>query len=454
MAKDATYADSAYMVEVDTARQKVSAMRVHISDSPISSSVASFSRTQLQPDDLYPYSDFGRSIAMDGDLLIVGSTGKYVGSPKTAGAIYAYRVTTSGVTFIRKITPSDGHTADLFGWSVAVCGSVVLVGAPGKTGGGCVYFFEDNDTGVWPEQCVVGSDTASGDQFGHSVAIVSGKAVVGARYDNSSTGSAYVFTGSATSWTQSTKLTASDGASGDSFGWAVGLSDTLVAVGSPYDDDVAANSGSMYLYAWGTWSETKVQHSDPASGDHFGSAVSVCDDDVLVGAPEKNGAGGEYQAGIAYLFESGSQARKIAASDAVAGDRFGCAVCMKDRSAIVGAFAADTVPASGDNFGKFYVFLRSTWGEYKTITDTWETFPTWSDSYLGSSVFIEETLEVYGAGSPYQSDPSVSYAWGAAHVWGDLSLPGPAGQLSLTALSMLIGAKRGLWRSDTTRRMS
>ena len=99
------------------------------------------------------------------------------------------------------------------------------------------------------------SDGATGDNFGWSVA-VSGdgnSVVIGARYDDdrgSNSGSAYVFTRSGSSWTQQAKLTASDGAASDNFGWSVAVSGdgSTAVIGAHGDDDRGDGSGSAYIF--------------------------------------------------------------------------------------------------------------------------------------------------------------------------------------------------------------
>ena len=101
-------------------------------------------------------------------------------------------------------------------------------------------------------------------------------------------GSAYVFTRSGTTWTQQAKLTASDGAADDYFGYSVALSGDTALVGA-YWDDVGANydQGSAYVFTRSgtTWTQqAKLTASDGAAGDHFGHSVALSGDTALVGA--------------------------------------------------------------------------------------------------------------------------------------------------------------------------
>jgi hypothetical protein len=95
------------------------------------------------------------------------------------------------------------------------------------------------------------ADGASGDWFGYSVALSGERIVIGAFYDDdngSASGSAYVFEREGGTWQQKQKLTAADGASGDRFGFSVAISGERIVVTTYGDDDKGDNSGSAYVF--------------------------------------------------------------------------------------------------------------------------------------------------------------------------------------------------------------
>lgn len=99
------------------------------------------------------------------------------------------------------------------------------------------------------ETKLTASDGASGDLFGFSVAIDGSTGIVGALFgdgNETNSGSAYLF--DVTTGTQTAKLTASDGSSGDRFGESVAIDGNIAIVGAGDDDDNGSNSGSAYLY--------------------------------------------------------------------------------------------------------------------------------------------------------------------------------------------------------------
>ena len=155
-----------------------------------------------------------------------------------------------------KITASDGARNDRFGYSVSISGDYAIVGADSDDDNGIfsgsAYVFKRSGTSWTQEAKLLASDGATGDQFGFSVSISGDYAVVGAFADDDNgenSGSAYLFKRSGTSWTQEAKLLASDGAAGDQFGLSASISGDYAVVGAFADDDNGDRSGSAYLYS-------------------------------------------------------------------------------------------------------------------------------------------------------------------------------------------------------------
>ena len=170
-----------------------------------------------------------------------------------------------------KLTASDAATGDAFGSSVAIDGDTIVVGASRKDDQtGAVYVFRTTDGGATYDELakLTASDAAEGDRFGWSVAIDGGTIVVGTPYDDDAgltSGSAYVFltTDGGATYGQVAKLTASDGAASDYFGYSVAISGGTVVVGAYWDDDGGYSSGSVYVFS-GAGSEGLVASSDSA----------------------------------------------------------------------------------------------------------------------------------------------------------------------------------------------
>lgn len=213
-----------------------------------------------------------------------------------AGATYPVTVDPLIVNEEVKLTASDAGHLDRFGDfdSVAISGATVVVGAhangdAGSSSGSAYVFFRSGST--WSEQAkLTASDAAADDQFGRSVSVSGDTVVVGAVGDDdggSDSGSAYVFTRSGTLWSEQAKLTASDAAAGDWFGISVAVSGDTVVVGAPFDDGDHDRTGSVYVFLRsGTlWSQqAKLTSSDPEDSADLGISVSVSGDTVVAGA--------------------------------------------------------------------------------------------------------------------------------------------------------------------------
>ena len=209
------------------------------------------------------------------------------------------------------------------------------------------------------EQKLTASDAAAGDRFGFYVSLSGDTAVIGATEDDNTSGAAYMFERDSTGyWREQQKLTASDRASGDGFGWGLSISGDTAVIGSSHDDDNGDRSGSAYVFVRdgaGIWREQqKLTASNGADSDRFGVAISISGDKVLIGADQDANGGN----GSAYLFaRDGSgvwQEQKIfTASDGAANDSFGWSVSLSGYTAMVGAFKDDD---NGFESGSVYVF--------------------------------------------------------------------------------------------------
>lgn len=133
----------------------------------------------------------------------------------------------------------------------------------------------------FPTLLAMDGTVGAGDNYGWSVAVDGNLAVVGAYEDDeaaSGAGAAYVFTGSGANWTQQAKLTASDGGMDDYFGYSVSLDGETIVVGAHREDQPTTEAGAAYVFTRtaGAWTqEQKLIASDGASGDYFGYSVAL-----------------------------------------------------------------------------------------------------------------------------------------------------------------------------------
>ena len=307
---------------------------------------------------------FGLSVALDGDTALIGAQHD---DDKGGNSGSAYVFTRSGGTWSQqaKLTAADGATSDMFGSRVALDGNTALIGSysdddKGAESGSAYVFTRSG--GTWSQQAkFTASDGAASDWFGYSVSLDGDAALIGSRNDDDKgvdSGSAYVFTRSGGTWSQQAKLTAADGAAGDYFSFVLSLDGDTVLVGALQDDDKGSDSGSAYVFtrSGGTWSQqAKLTASDGAAGDVFGYSVSLDGNTALIGAYQDDDKGND--SGSAYVFtRSGGtwgQQAKLTAADGAANDFFGISVSLDGGTALIGAYQDDD---KGTGSGSVYFF--------------------------------------------------------------------------------------------------
>jgi hypothetical protein len=317
-------------------------------------------QAKLVADDAGAADVFGSSVAIEGDTVVVGAPG----DDGRIGAAYVF--TRAGGTWTQraKLTASDGLPGDNFGQSVAISAERVVVGAPysGPHGvfSGSAYVFLLDPLGWVQLVKLTASDGAAQDRFGQSVAINGDSVVVGAPYADApgaDSGAVYVFVRSVMTWFQS-KLTAADGGGGDRFGESVAISGDTVIIGATLSGHPSMEYGCAYVFdrSTGSWIQSKLTSTDGTPGDHFGFRVAVNGDTAVIGA--LHDSSGAASSGSAYVFvkAGGTWTRlvKLSPVDRAVGDQFGSSVAISANTLVVGAACDDSF---GDASGSAYVSL-------------------------------------------------------------------------------------------------
>ncbi|MEE9130266.1 MAG: FG-GAP repeat protein [Phycisphaerales bacterium] len=314
---------------------------------------------KLLPNDGTAGDQFGVSVAISGTLAIVGARAGDNEYGEVPGSAYLFD--TSSAVQIFKLLPSNGALNDLFGISVGISGTRAIVGAAFvDASSGAAYLFDTSTGGQ-----IFGpltNDGALDDKFGRAVAISGTRAIVGAWGDSdngSQAGAAYIF--DTTTGAQLFKLFANDGEPFDNLGISVAISGATAIVGANRDDDNGSASGSAYLFDITTGKQLfKLLANDGAADDRFGVSVAIDGTRAIVGArlDDDNGT----DSGSAYVFDvtTGQQIVKLVPSDNAAGDQFGRSVGISGVTAIVGALRDDD---NGGNSGSAYLLDATTGAE-------------------------------------------------------------------------------------------
>ena len=335
--------------------------------------------------------NFGYSVAISGDTVVVGARNDDINATSNQGSAYVFVKPSNGwaatSAYTAKLTSSDGAVADTFGSCVAISGDTIVAGAPiaavSTVRKGAVYVFVKPANG-WADMTqtakLAASDGAEGAVFGNAVAISGDTVVAGASHDTIAAqmfqGSAYVFVKPEGGWldmTQTAKLTASDGEAGDWLGMSVAMSGDTVVAGAAYDDIGATlEQGSAYVFVkpeggWLDMTQTaKLKASDGAASNLFAWSVAVEGNTIAASAYFARVGFNDLQ-GSAYVFvkpEGGwldmTQTAKLTASDGAASDAFGNSVSISGDTIVVGV-ACDDIDANTDQ-GSAYVFVKPAGG--------------------------------------------------------------------------------------------
>lgn len=313
---------------------------------------------KIVPVDGADYDKFGYSIAVQNGIALIGSPHHDVATPNDqAGAVYIYDLNT-GLEIGRLLPPTmdfNGH----FGIGVDIDGNLAAVGGftrkplgVDKTGEAFVF---DWSTGVQLHS-LVATDATKGDRMGWTVAIDGGFVLVGAHFDDDAgkdAGSAYIF--DATTGAQVHKLLPLSLGNNDSFGWKLDMENGIAVVGAHMQNGMGkANEGAIYVFDVASGNEL-ARHIPPdgVAEDKFGYSIDLDGSRLAVSSVGSDSAGSN--AGAVYVLDviTGAVEFKLTASDAETGDQFGAFVRLETNTLVVGALLEDD---GGNDAGASYQF--------------------------------------------------------------------------------------------------
>jgi len=350
---------------------------------------------------------------------------------------------------VTKLIPADAAFNSRAGWSVDINGEVVILGAPRfqVTTGDAAYIFRREGLD-WVEVFkLTGMDTAVDQEaFGYAVAIEGDTAVVGAPFEDAAganAGAVYVFgrtttlSGEAT-WELESRLTADDASAGQQFGIDVALAGDRLVVGARGDGANGFGAGAAYVFersmspeagddvlpGGSVWSQAaKLIAGDADAGDAFGTSVGIDGSFIAVGAPGDDAAG--LDGGAAYVFQlavpvlgSGwTQVTKLLPAPATFGSGFGDAIAIDGGRVLVGA--PREIAPGNPQAGAGYVF-----GMVNNEPSMWpleqklRASPPRQNDQFGVSVDIEGDVALVGVPNRDQHGAAMLFRFdGQAAMW-------------------------------------
>jgi FG-GAP repeat len=308
---------------------------------------------------------FGQSVAISGNTIVVGDPYREVGRHVDQGAAYVFVKPAAGWRSTgptAQMTAAGGGESELFGESVALSGSTVVVGAPGHKVGkhvlqGAVEVFAlpRSPRGGALKQLaqLTAPDGRANDALGVSVAISGSTVVAGADMrrvgETAEEGVAYIFQRHGTSWRNAhatAQLAAEAGQAREQFGRAVAIWHNTVVVGAPLRGGEYPDQGAAFVFAepvagWhGSDTQTaQLTASDPGKNDLLGGALAIYGSLIVAGAP---GHAAEQGAGYAFAkpvtgWRTTTETGQITAAGAAPGDLLGESVALTNGAIFLGA---------------------------------------------------------------------------------------------------------------------
>ncbi len=408
-------------------------IRDNFNNQTIKTTQANSGETILVADDRNLNNNFGTALSLNNNRALIGASGASSDDENgnSFGAAYVFEKIDNTWIQTAKLIADDGDEGDLFGTSVDLSGDTALVGSVfqqdvpnmGSIGAAYVFNLESN---VWVQNAKLTADDGTpNNRFGEVVSLSGNRALISASADNNFTGAVYVYDLVEGIWVQSAKLTASDSAENNLFGRSISLLGDRALIGSNGDVAVTGdNTGAVYIFDLidGVWTESeKLFANDGVSGNQFGRSVSLGIDRAMIGSigleePDDN-CDFQVRFGSVYVFDlegdTWSQSAKILATFGCIFDGFGESISLSDDQAVIGAVFTGS---NGINSGVAFLFdlIDGVWSKTNTI----EASDGASNDRFGSSVSLFDGQ--FMISSPNKDDSSgTTYAYTVDLIFAD-----------------------------------
>jgi len=364
--------------------------------------------------------EFGKSIALDGDLALIGAPEARPESIEARGVVFPARRTDGIWQLGPRLADPGSQDSPKFGSALAMQGTRALIGAAwrvtaggSRTGDATFYDFVE---GTWSPGAILSpGDDASGSYYGQAVAVDGDTLAISAGNESNADGrrhqAVHVFTRAAEGWAHQARLgdpEEPEPGEDDGFGFSLDLSGGTLIVGVPYRGTSFSNikNGAALIYertgnAWELAAELDGE-------GNFGTSVAVEGNTAVIGAPEFVPFE-EAERGAAYIYtrdEAGGWTRSASLTDSIATDPIpavyfllGRSVAIDGDTILVGAPYSPSVPAEADKIGKTFVFHREA-GAWQLETTLVNQIAA---GYFGWSVAIDDGHAVISAPSDHSS---------------------------------------------------
>lgn len=355
--------------------------------------------SKFSPPEIVPGSRFGSAVAATGSFGLVGAPGA-----SEAGAVYVYDLSDDN-RVLETVIPEAATEGDDFGKALDADGDILVVGAPlhehdGFIAGAAFVYRRDGTSGAWIEEAILATEVSGDlDYFGTSISVSGDHIAVGTPGDDgaeSNAGAVYVYSEPDFGWALSHLLVAPDAGPSDRCGSSVDVRGERILIGCPNGFGSGVLSGVAYLFRLVDSTYVLEQVFGPSSdesGQLFGSAVSLSDNRVLIGAPGPKAA---YPSGSVHVFSfDGTEwlaAGILSADDQVASRGFGAVLSVDGAFLVVGAQRKE-----GEHLAPGSAFVYELTGASWTLQSTLEGSDIDRADGFGSTVVVHDGHILVGA---------------------------------------------------------
>jgi hypothetical protein len=331
--------------------------------------------------------EYGYSVAISGSTLAVGAPGLNQGE----GAVYVFTLSRDGLHTQAKIEDPARRDQDAFGWSVALTstksGTYLAVGETGFNIYSDIVYVYHRTGSTWHRQATLHDpESYYGDNFGSAVALTTNTLAVGASTADNQEGVLYIYSRSGSAWTRRATFKDPRHNFGDDFGYSVAVSGSSA---------IATSDGLVYVYSAGIgrhWARSAIIPNPADPTDNFGFSAALSGHTAVIGAPGDSTA---FSQGAAYVYvHSGTKWKvqgRLVNANGTADDAFGNSVSISGNRVLVGA------PLKGrHSCGAAYEYIRtkSRWSLKLVTHDVKLCVP---GSQFGSSVSVSNKTAFIGA---------------------------------------------------------
>jgi len=256
------------------------------------------------------HDDFGTSVAIDGDVAVVGAPDFPFSFFTGTGRAWVYRRSVGGNWLLeQELVPSIASTDSGAGRTVVLSGNTIAVTSNVTIAGGNISFFEYNGT-TWVETDVIQSQGLGRSWFASKLSLQGDRLIVNSEKEVvngiAGAGAAYVYERQAGVWSETARLTAPGVTDAEAFGTEFALDGDLLAIGAPNAEfNGLPGAGRIYVFRFlaGSWSlEASLDNAQPQSAAFLGGQLSM-EGGLIVSASEANNSGAPFRSGAGHLFE-------------------------------------------------------------------------------------------------------------------------------------------------------